>query len=247
MLPKTLFYLFLVLFSFSNAIAKSSNKVTVLAEQLQPYQYLDQQQAKGVAVELINQLLARAELEPEVKFYPWARVMRLAQTARNSIILSITRTPEREHDYHWIGKIASHELQLLVNKDTWQQQKVDQQLINSLTIGVPRGSHQHQYLLNLAKLKQSHIATLNTKKQSLEMLLKGRIDAVPGNQKLLSYRMKKMGLASDKLLPILTLKESYSELYIAMGKNSDPKLVQALQLHYEEFANTEQFKQLTQW
>ena len=135
----------------------------------------------------------------------------------------------------------------MVNKHKWQDQAITPDVLEKMTIAVPRSSHQQRFLTQHPKLKNNHIAVVNNKEQAFKMLLKGRVDAVSGEMKLLRYRMKSMGLPDEILKPVMTLSERKVGLYIAMSKNSDPALVQQLTDSFNKFAQTDEFKHIQEW
>ena len=181
---------------------KSKLTVNVVAEEFYPYQYKQDGQPTGLAVEIIKQVLANSQLTAEIKFYPWARALLLAESAPNTIIMSISRSAKREHDFHWLGLISRHELYLWVNKKRWGNAKFTDDMLSKLSIGVPRGGHQHQFLKSHPLFSNNVYSVVNTKEQSLNMLAMNRIDAISGDPKLLRSRMINIGLSPQLIRPI---------------------------------------------
>lgn len=218
--------------------------IDVVAEEFYPFQYRQNGEAKGLAVDIVNKILADNHLSANIRFYPWSRALRIAESAPNTIILSITRNPKRENKFYWLGLISQHQLYLWVNKPRWGDQTFTDKQLATLTIGVPRDGHQHQFLKSHPLFSNNVFSVVNTKEQSLNMLAKNRIDAISGDPKLLRSRMISIGLSPEILKPVKHFPEQQTQLYIAMSKNSNPELVLSIQQKFTKFANSRAFKQL---
>lgn len=244
---KLAFVLLLSLVSICSSQALASNSkltVNVVAEEFYPYQYKQNGQPTGLAVEIIKQVLADSQLTAEIKFYPWARALLLAESAPNTIIMSISRSTERENDFYWLGLISRHELYLWVNKKRWGNTRFTDNMLSKLLIGVPRGGHQHQLLKSHPLFSNNVYSVVNTKEQSLNMLAMNRIDAISGDPKLLRSRMINIGLSPELIKPIKHFPSHQTELYMAMSKNSNTELVNKLTTQYAKFVKGEQFKSI---
>lgn len=229
----------------ANTFAKQSNLIIdVVAEEFYPFQYQEGGKAKGTAVEIIKQVLADTNLTANIQFYPWSRALRIAESAPNTMILSITRNSKREDKFYWIGLIQRHELYLWVNKNHWKNQSFTVKELQTLTIGVPRDGHQYQFLSSHPLFSDNPFSVVNTKEQAISMLAMNRIDAISGDPKLLRSRMSRIGLSPDLFKPIKHFPDKDTELFIAMSKNSNPELVQGIKQKYLKFSATEQFQQL---
>jgi len=249
-----LLFIALAIFSFSLSLqAATVNKINVVAETFHPYQYLEDGEPKGIAIEVIkhlftgNDILTGNDIEADINFYPWPRALRLAKSEPNTLILSISRSKEREQDFHWIGLVDSHELHLWVNAEHWQDKTVSTQALKKLVIGVPRGGHQYQFISNLPQFKNNEFSIVNNKEQVLKMFAMGRVDAISGDKRLLSNRMRQIGLSPKILKPVAQLNKESNGLYIAMSKNSDKKLVNLLTYRLRQFSKTDEFKKLLAW
>lgn len=222
----------------------ATNQINVVAEDFKPFQYQENGQTKGVVVDIVNTILQQHNLTADVHFYPWARALKIANTQPNTMILSISRTKQRENNFHWIGKIKTHELFLWVNASKWPENMLTTNDLKSLTIGVPRNGHQHEFLSTHPLFKHSNLSIVTNKPQSIKMLSLNRIDAILGDKALLKYRIKQLGLDPDFIKPVEQFSIPGSELYIALSKNSDPKLVETLTSSFEHFSLTPEFKMM---
>ena len=74
--------------------------INVVTENSFPYQYLENFSIEGPASRLVKRVLEEAGFEYSQTVLPWARAYKYAQTAPNTLIYSIARTPERENNFN---------------------------------------------------------------------------------------------------------------------------------------------------
>ena len=99
--------LFLLPFSFSLA-AEGLPVFTIMTEDWKPYQFEENGELKGVAVEILALILKEIQSNQtvaDIKILPWARGYLIAKSEKNAILFSMTRTPERDSQFKWVGPI----------------------------------------------------------------------------------------------------------------------------------------------
>jgi polar amino acid transport system substrate-binding protein len=80
--------------------------LTLVTENLPPYQMLEAGKITGFATEIITQAMEEANIDYQIKMYPWSRSYNYAQKKQNACIYSIARIPERESLFQWTQPIA---------------------------------------------------------------------------------------------------------------------------------------------
>jgi len=96
----------LLLASSFNAYTKDATDILVVTE-ASSFAYLENNQVKGIGTDLVKEVMATAKLTYSIHLYPWARSYRYATTQANTLIYALSRTKERERQFHWVGKILS--------------------------------------------------------------------------------------------------------------------------------------------
>ncbi|MBU2280226.1 MAG: transporter substrate-binding domain-containing protein, partial [Gammaproteobacteria bacterium] len=86
----------------------SAENLRVVLEVSPPHQTYENGKVAGLTTAVVEQMLQQAGLTPQYEVYPWARAFRLAAGTPNVMIYNIARTPEREAQFEWIGKVASY-------------------------------------------------------------------------------------------------------------------------------------------
>lgn len=86
--------------------------MTAYTEELPPLNYQDGGQVSGFATELLQTVMQQAGYSVDIQLMPWARAYRLVMEGPDRIIYSITRTPQREPLFHWVGPISPRQIKL---------------------------------------------------------------------------------------------------------------------------------------
>ncbi|HEV6965101.1 MULTISPECIES: substrate-binding periplasmic protein [Roseateles] len=90
--------------------APAPGRLLGVTENLPPLNYLEDQRPQGFSVELLRLMAREAGLDLDLEVLPWQRAMQLAESRRDSILFSLTRSPEREAQFQWVGPIAQRRI-----------------------------------------------------------------------------------------------------------------------------------------
>lgn len=228
--------IFVTPFSSKSAFAQEL-KLQALTEDWPPYNYLENGKVTGIGVEIVNLVLKKANIQADIKIYPWARAYIIATNEPNVLIFTIGRTPEREKLFKWIGKIAPRKMNLFKLK------KRHDIIVNSLndakkySIGVVRNSTSHLSLKNLGFESDGKLSIVSKDIQNLKMLFLGRIDLMAGNELALSYMSKNNNYNYSNLERGLLLSDD-GHYYFALSNKTDEKIIQLLKNAYTELETT---------
>ena len=162
---------------------------------------------------------------PKIGVYPWARAFSIALEKENVLIYSITRIPERENKFKWVGTIAPVKVNLykLKRRKDISIKSLDD--AKKYLVGVARNDSKHQYLERKGfKINASEIVVkdeLNLRKLTAE-----RLDLVPFEEMRLVHVCNKTdGLNIEDFEKVLELPEISLEVSIAFSKKTPDSLV----------------------
>jgi polar amino acid transport system substrate-binding protein len=215
----------LVLF-FSLLIANplKAEPIRILTEHFPPYNFEVDNQAQGLATEVVQAVLQQLKLDVDIEFYPWARAYELAQTEKNILIYSIARIPERENLFQWVGTIAPYKTSLYklkANKEikvnTLEQAK-QYEIGLSLNDVIVTYLQRHQF---------PSLKILSTGLLNIRMLANDRIDLIAYDEASFSYALQEEGVEDALFEKVYTLDELSDQLYMAFSPRSDKALVKA--------------------
>ncbi|OQR31549.1 amino acid ABC transporter substrate-binding protein [Pseudomonas sp. Bc-h] len=148
--------------------------IRVVTEELPPYNMTRDGQLTGMSTEVVQAVLKQVNVQASIQSMPWARAYDLALHDPDVLIYSITRTPEREHLFKWVGTIASsrwyiysaasHPVSLLDLNDArdWQTATVNEDVGEQYLIGKQfvigkQLQSSNRYELNYQKLQTGHV------------------------------------------------------------------------------------------
>jgi polar amino acid transport system substrate-binding protein len=98
---KSLLFLITLISWYVNA-----DNIRVVTEHLPPYQIVENRRiVDGSSYLIMKEVLKRAKIQATHEVMPWARAYKVALSTDNTIIYSLTRSPERESLFKWIGQL----------------------------------------------------------------------------------------------------------------------------------------------
>jgi len=82
-------------------------QLRLLSEEFAPITFTEGGMAKGLGVELVQEILRRNKRSIEIEFMPWTRAYREVKGAGAGFPAPMARTPEREKQFKWVGPIVT--------------------------------------------------------------------------------------------------------------------------------------------
>lgn len=226
--------------------AVEAESLRVVLEVSPPHQTYDNGQVAGLSTDVVNLMLQQAQLEPQYEVYPWARAFRLAVSTPNVLIFNIARTPERESQFEWIGKVAGYKfgfLKLASRTDIQVSQLSD---VNQYVVGAQRDDFAAEWLRNVVKQPQSRLQLQPDIVETWRLLVNGKLDLMIDDPIAVQHMLTRHQLGPDDIQFVLFVPELELHSWIAIKKGSDAKLVQRLRLAYAKVENSAVVKQVMQ-
>lgn len=114
---KKITIVFIILFvSMTSGYARTLELLTL---QYPPYEYSENGEIKGIAVEIVREAFQRMEQPIQIKLYPWVRAIRMIEKGEADAIFTAYKNPTREEfsDYSK-GVLMPQTVSLFVRKDS---------------------------------------------------------------------------------------------------------------------------------
>ncbi len=70
--------------------------VLFVAEPWKPFEFVEQEQVRGLNVEVVERIMGRLGVPYEIRLYPWSRVLAMVEHGRAEVVLSVSHTADRE-------------------------------------------------------------------------------------------------------------------------------------------------------
>jgi ABC-type amino acid transport substrate-binding protein len=237
---------------FSGSVLAEIPSLSVVFEHNPPFQTIDaDNQGHGPIIDFAELLIAVAkentDFKAEFNGKPWARIMEKDAYLPNVLILSMSKTPQREAHFVWLTRVYTGQQYI------WKVKGRADPNDKPLQIAVERNAHKMMSIKHHFG-EENVLRTLNSA-QALHALLRGRVDrfvgtvfAVSGKLESLGHNMGELqrlakfddtGFASKGLSFALTL-DSDEHIEAALFKAlQSPKVEQARAKLQQQFEASE--------
>lgn len=201
------------------AQAQAQQRLVLTTEEYPPYNMSDAQgRVTGLATDIVRSLLDSAGIEYEITVYPWARAIAMARTQVNTCVFSMSRTPEREELYRWIGPLVSNDWTLFARSGASQPAHLEE--VQNMRIG----SYQGDAIISYLQTRGYIVEAAPNDDANPRKLLAGRIDYWATGRLIGQYRLKQQGITNIE--PVLNFNRT--EMYLACQKQLPEDTVRQL-------------------
>lgn len=219
--------------------------VTGYTENLPPLNYQGKDGVQGFAAELLQLICLQAGLPLELSLLPWPRAVQQADANPRGLLFSLTRTPERESQYQWMGPIGAR--RIVVYK---LAQRTDLQLarlsdLGDHKLGVVRDSATSRQLLAQGLKPGQQLELGLDDASNLRKLLAGRMDYVLLLDWAAAWQLKQLQLPYSTLQPVLDYDSDKSYWY-GLRPDADAALVKRLQAALDTLRRDGRYERLRQ-
>jgi polar amino acid transport system substrate-binding protein len=174
------------------AAAEPGPAIRVVTEELPPYNMTKDGKITGMSTEVVQAVLKEAGLQAPIQSMPWARAYDIALNSENVLIYSITRTPQREKLFKWVGVIAPTQWYLYARSG--RQLAVssieDARAHQTATVKEDAGE---QYLIAKGFVVGKNLQSSNKYEFNYEKLKLGRVDFWIANEMNANYLVRQAG------------------------------------------------------
>lgn len=232
--------LLLIIASCSIPHVLFAQSLTIWGEIYSPLSYKENGKRAGMVTEIVEYLIEESSVQVEKWFIaPWARALKETKKNPNTLLYSVTRTPEREDLFHWIGPVSDRNIYLYKLKsrtdiviNSWED--VKKYSVISLRDGASK-----ENLVSHGVIP--HEAATITR--NVEMLIGGRIDLTDILDYSLVFLAKKQGVPSSSFEKAW-LADGSLKFYLALNKNTPPEIVSALRKSFNKMNKNGKLKEI---
>lgn len=202
----------------SGAIADTDEgKIQAWLSDFPPFQYADQGEFSGYAVEVVRELARRAELEVEFHSGAFRRTQILMQDQHNLLNVFAARTRAREDDYHWIGPLAPRRIYFFRRADDTHIVAETIADLSTYSLGMVAGTAAAGKAIEHG-LEPELVPYFA---MNLRKFLHHRVEVIDALEVSLHQHLTSNGLSPDYVVPVLAL-DVDSDYYLALSKNFSP-------------------------
>jgi len=178
----------------------------------------------GLDIDLLDQLSQRTGLRFEVQRAPWARGLAALQNGKADLMTGLAKTPERESYIHYLPQPYYACAPRFYAAPAQAKALQSYSQLASLTIGHVLES---AYFEPFDSDQQLRKTAVNTENQLLEMLVRGRLQAVIGTDCQVDYELRDARW-NGRIVKAAFQPEARTDLYIGFSRQ------RALQTEYQQ-------------
>jgi polar amino acid transport system substrate-binding protein len=201
-----------------------TQELRVVTENFPPFHYLDNQKITGSVVDLLEPVLLELNLTTQnIEILPWARAYNLAENSKNTLIFSLVRFPAREPLFKWVAPVGN------IKVGVFKLKSRDDIVIEN-TSDIPR--YKSAVFINSAiehfyeQEGFENFHAVGDYDSLVKMLMRGRIDIVPGSMHNFLSRVSALGFDLDSVEMVYEIKELQKGLWAAFNLETDDELVE---------------------
>lgn len=212
-------------------------KLTVVTEEFAPFNYTRDGRLNGYAVEVVQELLARAQLDYSIASYPWSRAYEMAIRQPDVLIFSMARSPEREGKFMWIAPLAKRHAylyKLAARRDITLHEISD---VAHYRVATNRGNLAQLQLQTLGQLPSQQMDLSNVDQSNLKKLMAGRADFIVATEHSVQALCATAGVPLAMLERTLPMPGD-STYFLAASLATSPATVRRLRGAYEQLQKT---------
>lgn len=222
----------------------ATGTLTVYAELEEPANYVEgeaQPVPVGQGYDLVLAVLAAAGLKAEVKVVHWTRLIRSLESEKNVLGFSMTRTPQREDRFLWVGLIRPVNFKLWALAERAPEIPDSLEAATELRVSATRGDVVEQYLLSQ---NFTNLVYLSESSNAITMLRRGRVDMIGYIESGMPDYLARKNEPPGTLVPVIDLHGISTGHYMVMSKQTDPDLFQRLRDAYQAVVASGEFSDL---
>lgn len=227
--------------------ARASQELGLQAftENLPPLNYAEGGEAKGFSTELLQMMGQQAGIPITIEVLPWVRAMQQVQDRPGTLLFSLTRTPERETQFKWVGPISSRRIVLFKLAARKDLRTPHLQRLAGAKIGVVRESATARQMQadGLSPGQELDLALDDT--NNLRKLLAGRMEYMAMLDWAAAWQLQQVALPYSTLQPVLDYDVDRS-YWFGLNPRTDESLVRRLQAALDSLRRDGRYERLRQ-
>lgn len=197
-----------------------------------PMSFIEGERVTGFSTDILNAMAAHAGLHAHIAVLPWARAYQTALTQPDTLIYTITRIPEREELFSWIGPITPRRIFLFKLRERKDIQIKSFADVYPYKVGLVREMATSKIALQKKFLDENKVDYAPTPESNLKKLILGRVDLIVTLDWNAYYQARQLGYDAGQIEPALLIDDTI-DYYFALSKRSDPALLQKLRAAWE--------------
>lgn len=219
--------------------------ISAYTEELPPLNFQDGAQVGGFATELLQMVMQQAGYSVDIQLQPWARAYRTVMEGQDRLIYSITRTPEREPLFHWVGPISPRQIKLYRLTSRNDIQIHTEADLMRYKLGAMFESAAAKKLAGLGMQPERGLDLGASDEVTLKKLMLGRTDMVAMLDWAMAWQLKQQNIDPRRVRPVWLL-DGGSQYWFALNRDTALYKVKRLQSALNQISTDGRMQKLRQ-
>lgn len=199
------------------------------AEHFPPYNFIEDNRLKGINYDIVANACKLANVRCEFHVLPWKRAYNIVLERPNTGLLTISRYPQREKQFEWVGPLVYGNACFYRLKSRDDIEVKGESDLFTYTVGIARGDIYQSVLDALGMEEGIHYITFSNKHEDAHMFAQNKLDLMIGSSITLSFQLAQVGLTPEDVHPVLELNDdALGGNFFALNKHTNPKVVAIL-------------------
>ncbi len=225
---------FACLCSAGMAAGPPSTGLTAFTERLPPLNMEVNGQVTGFSSELLDLIAGDAGVAVRKHMLPWTRAYDRAVRGNSTVLYSLVRTPEREHQFRWVGPISTRRIVLYrwVDRSDIVIKNLDDARLFRIGSTLESASTKQLEKLGFATLPATDAAGGGLElgvddETNMRKFIARRFDLLVSLDWAAAYNARQAGIDPTMLVPAWVLDES-SSYWFGLHPATDPEVARRL-------------------
>ncbi|MBU6954053.1 MULTISPECIES: ABC transporter substrate-binding protein [unclassified Hahella] len=234
--------------------AMAKEKILLVTQDFPPLQVMTGHgEYTGFVIDFMKEVMADVakenDIESSIMFAPWKRAMLLAESQPNVIFFSLSRTPERETKFHWLGWVAPYDVYLykLSSREDIQAKGWEDILGKGYSISVQSGSNFEELLKRKGigfPPDNTMVETVVHNSQNIMREYRGFTDLMMQVEVSFPIRLKEVNLNPSNFEKLFRIEELSGRLWAVVSPKTSDAVKQALQKSFDRLKAAGRDKEL---
>jgi len=235
--------------------AADSIRLRAVTSSFAPLQMYLNGKPDGYAIRIVDLVTKKVsakinqKIELEFEFLPGKRGFRAATANEENILFfSLSRSPKREAQFHWIGEISPYDMHLFTLNPELAVKLPSLAAIrdSDKIIGVQGGSNVEELLRSHNFAEGRDFVTYADYREGIKMLYRQRVDFIPMTSFLARGNVCGENLDTELLVKSLRLDSISQPLWLVFSKSTDTGLVRHFSNVLKTFNTSDEYLKVTE-
>lgn len=203
-------------------------------EEFPPFNFKKGTEIVGLSTEIIRSLLATEKIHPQFVILPWTEGYRRTQSEEQTFIFTISKNPEREKLFKWVGPILKDTFYLVALEKSKIRPTSNPLDLRKYKVSGIQGDHPVDFLQKLG----FKVQYLEEDRERYRLLTEGKLDLDIMTELSQATYEKIYNLKFKKITQLYKI-----QYYVGFNLQTSPQLIQRLNHNLRQLRKGPEFKE----